>query len=187
MRISSLLCTVAAALAAAGCGNALGPQEWTPTPDTVTLFSVSRPDYTGLPSGLDFVIGQTVPIEASTATGFDVVLAQQDGNFVFLPEDALVGVTTGAGVSPVTGTSFDALQEAPSDTSAYVHATAVPLQVGGIYVVRSRQSTCGYVTGQWYAKVQALSVDQADGTAQFQFVRNPYCNDRNLLPPSLKK
>ncbi len=187
MRPFPLLCLAAAALVSAGCGNSLGPQEWTPTPDTVTLFSVSRTDYTGMPSGLDLVVGQIVPIEAASANGFDVVLAQQGGGFVFLPADAIAGVTSGAGVAPITGTGFDDLQEAPSDTAVYVHAAAVPLQVGGVYVVRSRQASCGYVSGQWYAKVQPLALDAEQGTAQVRYVRNPFCGDRNLVPPSQKK
>lgn len=187
MRLSTLLCILPLALVGAGCGNSLGPQEWTPTPDTVTLFSVSRSDYTGMPSGLDFVTGQTVAIEGATAGGFDVVLAEQGGSLVLLPVDAISGSVTGVGVSAITGTSFDDLQEAPSDTSKYVRASAVPLEAGSVYVVRSRQSSCGYISGQWYAKVQPLALDESQGTARIRFVRNPFCDDRNLVPPSQKK
>jgi len=53
------------------------------------------------------------------------------------------------------------------------------------YVIRSRREACGAFggTGVRYAKMKALALDAMAGSFRFEVVRNPYCNDRRLIPP----
>jgi hypothetical protein len=81
------------------------------------------------------------------------------------------------------GRDFLELREAPRDTALYT-AGPVPLRTGVVYVVRSRRAQCGFSTGQRYAKMMAAEVDVERGTAQLAIVRNPFCDDRALVPPA---
>jgi hypothetical protein len=58
------------------------------------------------------------------------------------------------------------------------------VQTGQLYIVRSRAASCGISNGYRYGKLQALSLDVPRGIATFRFVRNPYCDDRALIPPN---
>lgn len=182
--------TVAAGLslpfAALGCGDDLGSQDWEARVDTVTLYSLARPELQGLPSGLDFVAsgGQPVVVEALGATGtWDFALTERDGQFVLLPPGAVEGLgESTAALGVVRDRTFEELERAPADTAFYVTDEPVALESTVVYVIRSHQnpsfSACFY-----HAKVELVSVDAADGHARLRFTRNPRCNDRALVPP----
>lgn len=177
---------LAVAVTAAGCNNPYGPATWDATPDTVTLYSLSRADLLGQPSGFDFINLAPVVVESPGATGsWDAALAESNGGFVMLPSSAFTGVASRAGIAILTNASFDAVTEAPKDTLAF-QQQAVPLQVGGVYVLRTRSDVCPDLlsTGVRYAKMEVLDLDETGGTARFMVVRNPYCSDRSFTPPS---
>ncbi|HEX6559521.1 MAG TPA: hypothetical protein VF021_08660 [Longimicrobiales bacterium] len=182
MRIRfAVVLTVAVALAA--CNDGLGPQPWDATPDTVSLYTASRPDLLGLPSGYDFVNLTPVRVEANSAAGnWDVVLTGQ-GPMQMVPAGAFQGQTSRAGIATITNQGFDALAKAPTDTAAF-SAQPVTLAEGGVYVVRSRRAPCSFSTAVHYAKVLVLRVDAASGLVRMAVVRNPYCNDRSFVPPT---
>jgi hypothetical protein len=172
-----------AAVSASACDDDLGVQPWDATPDTIPLFSLSRTDLLGLPSAYDFVNRRQVEVEIPGSGGnWDVALGEANGQLQLIPASAFDGQTSSrARIATVTGTAFTALDEAPSDTTRYT-AQPVPLTVGGIYVVRSRRAACGFTTASYYAKIQALTVSNADGKATFAVVVNPFC-DRSFVPP----
>jgi len=181
MRIRFVFVVMAAA-ALAACDDPLGPQPWDDRPDTVTLYSASRPDLLGQPSGFDFVNLAPVRVEANGAAGnWDVALAG-DATLQLLPAGAFAGQTSRAGIATITNTTFEALTEAPADTAAF-SAQPVTLVQNGVYVVRSRRTECSFSTAVRYAKVQVVSLDPAAGVARLAIVRNPYCNDRSFVPP----
>lgn len=185
MRSIRLFLLAAVVAAAAGCGDALGPQTWSAIPDTVTLYSASRTELTGLPSGYDFTTGLSITVESPGQGGsWDLVVADQTGGgFAFLPSGAVVGGTTGAGIAPLPGQTFDAVKEAPSDTTAFTRASGVPVTVDGVYAIRTRRVNCSLGSGVHYAKLHVIATDPARGTVQFEVVHNPFCDDRKLIPP----
>lgn len=172
------------AFVTAACDDGFGPQFWDPTPDTVVIYSLSRPELLGLPSAYDAVGPRRVLVESPVATGsWDFALAEQNGGFVMLPAVAFGSINSRARIATMGTGSLQDITEAPGDTTRY-SAVAVPIQPGTNYVLRTRTEAClGFGTGVRFAKLQALSVDEVAGTYRFAIVTNPYCNDRRLIPP----
>jgi hypothetical protein len=170
--------------AAAACDDGLGPQFWDPTPDTTAVYSLSRPELIGQPSAYDFVSLRRVVIEAAGETGnWDVALGEEGGVFKLYPSGSLPGISSRAGIATTTSATLEGLERAPGDTAAY---SRVPItaQIGTVYAVRSRTASCvGFGSGTYYGKFMILSIDPAVGSALIAAVRNPYCNDRSLIPP----
>jgi hypothetical protein len=169
----------------AACDDDLGPLNWNATPDTTLIYSASRPVLQGLPSAFDFINLVRVNIEHASATGaWDVALGEQNGAFVLVPASAIGGITSRAAVARVTGTDLAAVLEAPRDTADF-DSTPIVIEEGAIYVVRTRRAFCTEfgTEGVRYAKLQAIDVDPGAGTFRFAVVRNPFCNDRALVPP----
>jgi hypothetical protein len=105
---------------------------------------------------------------------------QTDGQHVFLPRAAL-GIDTSNAVKPgfVSRTeTFDAIRTPPS--GGYVTDDAVPLEVGGRYVVRSRV-TCNVGVPK-YAKLEILGFDDALRIVTFRVLTNDNCGFRSLEP-----
>jgi hypothetical protein len=175
---------LALALTGAGCGDNLGLGTWIALPDTSLIYSLSRAELLGQPSAYDFVQLRRLVIESPGATGvWDVALAEQDGNFLFIPSSAFPGVESRTGLSLTTNTTLASLTRAPGDTASYRNLPVV-LQEGGIYVVRTRSEACpGFGTASRYAKFEVLSIEPEIGAVRIVAIRNPLCSDRNLEPP----
>lgn len=185
-RLSRSTLVLAAIAVLTACNDPYGPRTWNPEPTTLTLYSASRGEYTGLVSAVDLtpepVFG--VSIEAPGATGsWDFVLAEQAGALVFVPAGTFAGVQSRARIATLEGVDIDDVRQAPRDTAEYT-ASAVQLRTDVVYVLRSRRGSCGLTTGHRYAKMQAVELDQARGIARLAIIRNPYCDDRALVPPS---
>jgi hypothetical protein len=173
-------------LFAAGCSDPFGPRFWNATPQSVTVFSASRPEYVGLVSAVDVANDpiQAISIEAPGATGnWDFVLVDRaGGGLALVPAGALDGVTSRARIAVIEGAAFLDIREAPRDTALY-SADAVALRPGVVYVIRTRRAACGFGSGSFYAKMQPLEIDEARGVFRAAIVRNPICDDRSLVPP----
>lgn len=167
----------------AACGDDFGPVNWPDEPDTLQIYSASRPDLLGLPSAYDaFGFQPVVPIESGAR--WDFALAEQDGQFVMLPLSATETGDTLAALATIGDVPLDEVTEAP-ERSAFV-MTPVPIEVGTVYVLRSRRERCSQftsLTGPRYGKLEAIAVDAEQGTFEFAIVVNPQCNDRALVPP----
>lgn len=168
---------------AAACGDDPFKIDWTESPDTVLLYTLSRPEL-NLPSGFDFYNRTTVIIEQPDATGnWDMAVDTRAGRVVLLPPGAL-GVSSKAQVAALPGRTLRDVTEAPADTTLYSARSPVPVQMGTVYVWRTRQaygsfgSVCVY-----YAKMEPLVINAAAGTLSFAFDSSPVCNDRSLIPP----
>jgi hypothetical protein len=167
----------------AACETGLEPEPWNDTPVDVSLFSASLAGEIGRPSAYDVISNATVKLETPGSTGtFDIVLATEGNQLVLIPAGALQGQNSRAGIATITGQTFESLLKAPSDTAAYA-STPVPIQAGGVYVVRTRRFSCSFTTAVNYAKIKVLAIDVPTGAASFSVVRNPYCNDRSFVPP----
>jgi hypothetical protein len=172
-----------AAMAVSGCEEELGVQPWDDTPQNISLFSLSRSDLIGLPSGYDFVNRRVIEVEQPGSGGsWDLALGGT-GTLQLIPAAAFEGQgTSRAAIAPITNTTYELLTQAPSDDSQYL-ITPVDVTLGAVYVVRTRRSPCGFSTGVRFGKIQVVAVDAVQGTATFAVVVNPYCNDRSFVPP----
>ncbi len=181
--VSTLL--LGAALGTSACDSGFGPIVWDATPDTSVLYSLSRPALLGEPSAYDFAFLRRVTIESPVETGsWDMILAEENGGFVFIPSSAFAGLSTRSGLGIVEGTTLDDLTKAPGDTAFY-HRDAVPVVEGAVYAVRTRTTSCNpYGSGAMYGKFEVLSIDVAAGAVKLSAIRNPYCNNRSLVPES---
>jgi hypothetical protein len=177
-------CLAIGTAALSACGDGLGPQFWDPTPDTTVIYSVSRPELIGRPSAYDFVSLRRVVIETAGETGqWDMALGEDGSTFKLYPSGSFNGISSRAGIATTTEASLEALARAPGDSSAYSR-TPITIQVGTVYAIRSRTASCsGFGSGTYYGKFQVISVDAAAGAARIAAVRNPYCNNRDLIPP----
>lgn len=174
---------VALAVGASACGDDPYAIDWVVDPDTVVLHALSSPAM-NLPSGFDFYNRVSVVVEGAAATGqWDMAVDSRSGKLVLLPPGAL-GVSSKAQVAPLKGRSFDEVTEAPADTALYVARAPVPVEMGTVYVWRSRQSYGYYGTScVYYSKMEPLAMDPEGGTLTFVFDASPACNDRSLIPP----
>ena len=171
------------AVGAAACGDDPFKIDWVESPDTVVLYSLARPDLNKV-SGFDFYNRYALVVEDAESTGnWDFAVGTRNGRIVLLPPGAL-GVTSKARVAALKGRTFADVTEAPADTLLYEARNPVPVELGTIYVWRTRQGygSFGRVC-VYYAKMEALAVDPAAGTLQFVFDSSRVCNDRSLIPP----
>ena len=184
MRFLAGVLFTTAVLSVAACGDSFGPQFWDPTPDSTVIYSLSRPEWIGRPSGYDFVSLRRVVIEAAGETGnWDLALAEDAGTFKLYPSGTFPGITSRAGIATTTAVTLQELTRAPGDTAAYSRGP-VAIQIGTVYAVRSRTASCsGFGSGTYYGKFQVLSIDATLGLIQLAAVRNPFCNNRDLIPP----
>ncbi len=170
-------------LALGGCGRDPFQIDWVESPDTVTLYSLARPQL-NLVSGFDFYNRIAVRIEDSEATGnWDIAVDTRNGKIVLLAPGAL-GVNSKARIARIPGTTFADVVEAPADTTLYTATSPVPAELGSVYVIRTRQGygSFGRVC-VYYAKLEPLEIDPVGGTLRFVFDASPSCNDRKLIPP----
>jgi len=173
----------------AACDDGLGPRDWNNAPDTVTVYSLSRPELLGMPSAIDLVSScafqcSAIPIsvESPGASGrWDIAFSEENGQPVFLPSGVFQGFDDRVGIGLLEETSFDAITRVPSGSEIFRNEV-VPIQIGRVYAVRSRRESCGFSVGVRYGKLQPLAYNAAEGTLQLRVVVNPYCNDRNLVP-----
>jgi len=157
---------------------------WELSPDTVLLYSLARPEM-NLYSAFDFVGQVPVRVEAPSAVGeWDMALDTQDGTLVFVPPPAIGLTNSTARIAPMGDLGYDDIRRAPRDTTLYIGDRPVPVEVGQLYVIRTRQkigswgSRCVY-----YGKMEPLTADAEAGILTFKYDVSPVCNDRKLIPP----
>jgi len=158
--------------------------KWELSPDTVLLYSLARPEM-NLSSAFDFVGRTAVRVESPSAVGeWDLALDTQDGVLVFVPPGA-IGITgSTARIAPIENMSFDEIRRAPRDTTLYIGDRIVPVEVGQLYVIRTRQKVGSWGTRcVYYGKMEPLVADPEAGILTFQYDVSPVCNDRKLVPP----
>src|SRR6185503_12724141 len=147
--------------------------------DTVTLGALEGTSIS-TPSGYRISTG---PVRTDQTVEFEFaynVRRLDDGSYqrVLLPLAAL-GLTSTNQVEPGLQRreeSFDDITQAPSN--GYVSDSAVPVQLGERYVVRSRV-VCS-IGVPLYGKLQILSFQ--DSTVTFQVLTDQNCGFKGLLP-----
>ena len=165
------------------CDDDLFRIRWEEDPDTAFLYSLARPEL-NLLSGFDFISRIPVKIESPNSTGqWDVVLDTQGSELVLLTPEAMGITGSRTGIADMGDMTFEEVRRAPSDTTRYVTNVAVPVEVGTVYVIRTRQQSGLY--GQrcnYYGKFKPLEKDVTAGTLSFVFDVSPICNSRKLFP-----
>jgi hypothetical protein len=166
---------------AAACSdsNSLGDATEVNAVDTVTLGALEGTSIS-TPSGYRISTG---PVRTDQTVEFEFaynVRRLDDGSYqrVLLPLAAL-GLTSTNQVEPGLQRreeSFDDISHAPSN--GYVSDSAVPVQLGERYVVRSRV-VCS-IGVPLYGKLQILSFQ--DSTVTFQVLTDQNCGFKGLLP-----
>ena len=166
------------------CDDDLFKIDWVENPDTAYLYSLARPEL-NLLSAFDFISRVPIRIESPNATGkWDMVLDTQDNELVFLLPEAMGIPGSRARILPLGDVEFDEVRRAPSDTTLYVATEPVPVEVGNVYIIQTRQQS-GYY-GQvcvYYGKFEPLEQDPVAGRLTFLFDVSPVCNSRKLYPP----
>jgi hypothetical protein len=180
-KLARLSLACAATLSTVACDDELGLDDWTATPDTVTIYSLSRPELFNQPSAYDFVNHAALRVESPAAEGdWDMLLRDENGQLALVSAAAFQGLNSRAALTPVTNASFDELAEAPDDDDAYTDGPFI-VQPGQVYAVRTRRA--GFCNLVRFAKMRVLDVDQEAGSIRFVAITNPFCADRELIPP----
>jgi hypothetical protein len=166
---------------AAACSddNGVGDPTELNVVDTMTLGSLEGTPIS-TPSGYRITTG---PVRTDQTVDFEFaynIRQLPDGSYqrVFLPRAAL-GLTSTNQADPGLQRreqSFDDITSAPSN--GYVVDSAVPVQVGERYLVRSRV-ICS-IGVPLYAKLQIISF--RDSTVTFEVLANQNCGFKDLLP-----
>jgi hypothetical protein len=182
-RSFAALALVTGLVALSACGDDPFRFDWVENPRETVLYSLDR-DERNRPTAFEMRQGQRVILESVGAAGlWDFALDTRDGQLVFLPPRS-VGVQSRAGLAEFTDTRFDELREAPGDTAAYTTRSPVPVRLGSVYAVRTRQQSGAFGEAcVYYGKVQPLEIDVEAGTLLFRFDTSPDCNNPRLVPP----
>ena len=180
-KLARLFLISAAALSTVACSDDLGLDEWTAIPDTVTIFSLSRVDLFNEPSAYDFVNHTEMRVESSASTGrWDMALRHENGALALVSAAEFPGQNSRAGIAPITSISFDELREAPEADDAYSDGPFI-VQAGQVFAVRTRRE--GACNLPRFAKMRILEVDETAGSVRFVAITNPFCSNRDLIPP----
>lgn len=179
-----LLASVAAFLFLSGitvaCGSDPFTITWVATPDTAVLYSLARPEL-GLPSAFGFYGRARIVVEApGTSSAWDMALDTRDGRLALVPPGAL-NIVNEARITVIEGASFDDVTEAPADTTLYTATGPAFLELGNVYVVKTRKQSTTFGFCSLYAKLEPLVVDPEVGSFTFVFDFNPRCEDRKLV------
>ncbi|HUR93725.1 MAG TPA: hypothetical protein VMY76_04020 [Gemmatimonadales bacterium] len=178
-RIFPLLLIAIGLAAACSDNNDFGDPTEFNVLDTVTLGALEGTSI-ATPSGYNIAVGA---LRTDQSVDFEFaynIRRLEDGSYqrVFLPRAAL-GLS-GSNANPGLqrrNEAFDAITRAPSN--GYVSDSAVPVQVGERYLVRSRV-ICGNLGVPLYGKLEILSFQ--DSMVTFQTLVNQNCGYKDLLP-----
>jgi len=179
---------LAVALLTAACDDPFANRAWPDLPDTLMVFSAYRPEYAGKPSAVSLT-GSFVALVAIEDFGvtnqWDFMLGEESGNLLWVPSSVVPGrEDSRSSIAKMDGvTSLDEVRRAPEPGGDRYTKEPVVLEEGAVYVLRSRRSDVCYSRGSNYAKMQVVALDHALGTVEFAIVRNPYCDNRDLVSP----
>jgi hypothetical protein len=182
LKIRTCLSLLSLALLTAGCGEDPFVIRWEEAPRETLLYSLDREEMFR-PSAFNMVLRDEVILEAAEVEGaWDFAVDRQDGVMVLLPP-RMLGIFSGAGIAPIPQSRFQDVIEAPESPTAYIEDAPVPLELGTVYVIRTREQTGIYGEScNYFGKIQPLNIDGAAGILYFVHDVSPVCNDPSLIP-----
>jgi hypothetical protein len=176
--LTLLFASLVLALACSDANNIPDPTELNVV-DTITLGALEGTSIS-TPSGYNISIGA---LRTDVSVDFEFaynVRKLADGTYqrIFLPRAALglTSTTANPGLQRQNA-SFDEITHASSN--GYVSDSAVPIEVGERYLVRSRV-VCSNLGVPLYGKLEILSFQ--DSTVTFKTLVNENCGYKDLLP-----
>lgn len=174
------LLALTSTLVLSGCDDGFGPQIWGNFPDTVTLFSLARPEHVDRPSAYNMTgrSGVVVDRPKLNPADFDFAVSENgEGEFLLLPAGVFAEFDVSPGIlKDTTAATFDELARAPRN--GYSVEEPVVADSNRVYVVRSRQARNGCF---FYGKIEVLELDPT-GSVTIRALTNPNCSDRSLVP-----
>ncbi|MHB1167923.1 MAG: hypothetical protein ACYC28_01415 [Longimicrobiales bacterium] len=178
---------LAAALLTAACDDPFANPAWSDVPDTVTVFSAYRSEYAGRPSAINLTgnfLSLVAIDELGAALEWDFMLGEEGGDLLWIPSSVVPGrEDSRSSIASMDAMSLEEVRRAPEPNGDRYTKEPVALEEGAVYVLRSRRSSTCYIRGSNYAKMKVVDLDFALGTAEIEIVRNPYCDNRDLVPP----
>jgi hypothetical protein len=182
VNLRSCLPLLAVTFLTTACGEDPFVVRWEESPRETLLYSLDREEMFR-PSAFDMVRRDEVILEAADAVGaWDFAVDRQDGALVLLPPQVL-GLFSGAGIAPIRQSRFQDVTEAPDDPAAFIEDAPVPLELGTVYVIRSREQRGTFgETCLYFGKIQPTNIDHVAGILYFLHDVSPVCNDPSLIP-----
>ena len=168
------------AVATAACDDGIGLSDPLIARDTSMIIAAPTASAT-LPSAIDFSqLALRRPEQLQDASQWDFTLRQEGETLRFVPNPFDI-----ASRHPLILKSTEAfadIERAPTARSAYGD-TAIVLQEGGVYVMRSRQYPTSAGTFCYsYSKMEVVDLDPEAGTAELNVKANFGCVDDRLEP-----
>lgn len=174
MRATSRILLVALAGAVlAACEDPLAPT-LAPVPDQASETTLHDFRTSELRQVSAFDVVSSRAVRTDQTSGWDFLLALEDGAFLFQPRSVVLDESSSAGLQRMS-TAFDELAMAPED--GYVTDDPVPVEEGAVYAARSRQQGACLS----FLKLEVLAVEAGAGSVTFRYLGNPNCGRRTLV------
>jgi hypothetical protein len=142
-----------------------------------------------VPTALDVAFANSpirgrFPELVADAEQWDFAIRREGGELLLVPAAVFgfrnpIGGASTAAVTVPLNRGFDEVVEAPGRGSL-LSDTAMPIEQGEVYVVRSRRTSAAFGGCENYAKVVPLTVDVAAGLVKLRVLGNARCNDPRL-------
>jgi len=174
---------VTSVLGSTACGEDIFNVKWVNSSvQTVLIYSLTRPEL-NLPSGYDFVNRTPIEVQRPGATGFwDLLVDTRDGELLFFPPGAL-GIESEVMILALPDTTFDAVLEAPQDSTLYTKDQPLLIQPGTVFILRTHVGASQFgVPCAFWGKIETTEVEPVLGTVVFVYDVSPLCDDRGLVP-----
>ena len=174
-RLAALLLLIAIVV---GCGDPFEPfLTPVPGPEEVELHDFTTGSLLD-PAAFDLFNRSAVRTDQSTAWDFVFAVDPVLGP-TLQARESVVGVASAAGIQN-SNSDFDALIQAPDGD--YTQSEPVPMAVGSVLAVRSRQSPSLRTRCRVFGKFEILSIEGSPAAATIRYVVNPNCEQRNIEP-----
>lgn len=171
-----LILLLLVAVVAAACGDPFSPiRSPVPLPVRVSLVDF-RTGSVQDASGFDLIAGAATRTDQTPEWDF-LFFVTEDGDPQFRPRGDILLEGASSGLQRVEQ-EFDDLTEVPGDE--YVREEPVPVEEEAVYAAVSRSRAGG--SCRLFGKLRVVGVDLEDGEVTFDFVVNPNCNQRNVVP-----
>ncbi len=173
----TLLPIVVAAVLAAACTDPFEPiLTPIPEPRDAELVDFEEGDLVD-PAAYDMFSGSVVRTDQSSGWDFLFVVNDADGP-ALLPRSGLLDDDSSAGIQRVED-PFDTLEQAPED--GYSTTDPVPIEVGDVFTLVSRQNPGVSVRCRVYGKLEVESIEGSPAVLTIRVVVNPNCERRALI------
>jgi hypothetical protein len=162
----------------AACGDPFEPiRTPVPQPEETALHDFENGNLLD-PSAFDLFNGTAVRTDLSSA--WDLLFSVDPSlGPTLMARGAVLGGDFDAGIQ-VSTSAFDDLTEAPEDN--YTDDVPVPISVGDVLIVRSRQSTRISFRCRLFGKMEIVSIEGSPAVATIRYVINPNCEQRGIEP-----